>query len=44
MSRTRLEQIIQELDLYPEERKLTTVESLVGLMRNSIEVQVLSGR
>ena len=42
-SRTMLEQIITELNLYPEERKLTTVESLIGLMRNSIDVQVLFG-
>src|SRR6476661_2318478 len=33
MSRTRLEQIIQEFDLYPKERKTMTMEDIVEMMR-----------
>ena len=33
MSRSRLERIITELDLYPEERRITTMEDVVVTMR-----------
>lgn len=37
LSRTRLEQIIQDLDLYPAERKKLTMEEVVQLMRLAIK-------
>jgi polysaccharide chain length determinant protein (PEP-CTERM system associated) len=43
LSRTTLEQIINDLNLYPKERKTASIESLVGRMRGNIDVQVLFG-
>lgn len=40
-SRTRLERIIRELDLYPDERRRMPMEDVVGLMRSAIDVQTL---
>ncbi len=40
MSRTRLEQIIKELNLYPEEVKSSNMEGLVAMMQKNIEVQI----
>jgi polysaccharide chain length determinant protein (PEP-CTERM system associated) len=37
LSRTRLEKIIQELDLYPEQRKTLTMEEVVEIMRLGIK-------
>ncbi|HEX6163436.1 MAG TPA: GNVR domain-containing protein [Vicinamibacterales bacterium] len=43
LSRARLEQVIQEFDLYPEYRKATTMEDVVELMRKDIELQPVRG-
>ena len=43
LSRARLEQVIQEFDLYPEHRKATTMEDVVELMRKDIELQPVRG-
>ena len=43
-SRTRLERIIQELNLYPEERKTMIMEDVVELMRQDISVQIARAR
>ena len=40
MSRTRLEQIIKELNLYPEEVKSSKMEGIVAMMQKNIEVQI----
>ena len=40
MSRTRLEQVISELKLYPEESKSKSKEEIVELMRSNIKVEV----
>ena len=37
LSRSRLERIIQDFDLYPEERRRLVMEDVVGLMRLDIE-------
>ena len=39
LSRSRLERIITELDLYPEERRINTMEDVVGRMRQEIGLQ-----
>jgi uncharacterized protein involved in exopolysaccharide biosynthesis len=43
LSRTRLERIIQDFDLYPERRKTSTMEDTVDQMRSSIRIQIRSG-
>src|SRR5262249_33624970 len=43
LSRTRLERIIQDYDLYAEQRKVSDIESVVEEMRSSIRVQVEKG-
>lgn len=43
LSRTRLERIIQDFNLYPERRKTANMEDLVERMRSSIGVQVIAG-
>jgi polysaccharide chain length determinant protein (PEP-CTERM system associated) len=40
-SRTRLESIILEFDLYPEERKAMVMEDVVGLMRDNIDINIV---
>lgn len=40
LSRTRLEQIVGEFDLYPEERKNLPMEDVVELMRDEVELEV----
>jgi protein tyrosine kinase modulator len=40
LSRTRLERIIQEFDLYPQERKTLLIEQVVDQMRRDIGVDV----
>lgn len=40
MSRTRLESIIKEFNLYPMEKKRLTPEEIVELMRNNIEIGI----
>ena len=40
MSRTRLEQIIKGLNLYPEELKSSKMEGIVAMMQKKIEVQI----
>lgn len=41
LSRTRLEQVIQEFNLYSELRNTVPMEGIVEMMRRSIEVKVL---
>jgi len=43
LSRTRLERIIQDFNLYPEQRKNAIMEDIVERMRGSIGVQVVKG-
>jgi polysaccharide chain length determinant protein (PEP-CTERM system associated) len=43
MSRTRLERIIQEFDLYPEERKNKLMEDVVATMRGDVGVALVKG-
>jgi polysaccharide chain length determinant protein (PEP-CTERM system associated) len=43
LSRTRLERIIQDFNLYPELRKTAIMEDVVERMRASIAVQVVKG-
>jgi polysaccharide chain length determinant protein (PEP-CTERM system associated) len=43
LSRTRLERIIQDFNLYPELRKTAIMEDVVERMRSSIAVQVVKG-
>lgn len=43
LSRTRLERIIQDFNLYPEARKTAIMEDVVERMRGSINVQVVKG-
>jgi len=40
MSRTRLEQVISELKLYQEEARSSTLEGIVELMRENIQVEI----
>src|SRR5215212_1028257 len=43
LSRTRLERIIQDLNLYPELRRITFMEGVVDQMRKAITVQPVKG-
>jgi len=43
LSRTRLERIIQDFNLYAEQRETSTMESVVEGMRSSIGVQIVKG-
>jgi len=43
LSRTRLERIIQDFNLYPELRRTSIMEDVVERMRTSIAVQVVKG-
>ena len=43
LSRARLEQVIQEFNLYPEERRVSTMEDVVERMRLDIEVDPVRG-
>jgi polysaccharide chain length determinant protein (PEP-CTERM system associated) len=44
LSRTQLEQVIREFDLYPEERKLDAMEDVVEAMRaRDLEIQPVKG-
>ncbi len=43
LSRTRLERIIQDFNLYPEERSRRIMEDIVEQMRSDITVQVVKG-
>ena len=43
LSRTRLEQVIQDFDLYPEERRQLAMEDVVGRMRGQIRVETVRG-
>ena len=43
LSRTRLERVIQDFDLYKEERRSGIMEDIVERMRNDIGVQVVKG-
>ena len=40
LSRTRLEQIVGEFDLYPEERAQLPMEGVVALMRDEVDIEV----
>lgn len=40
MSRTRLEQVIADLNLYPEEAKTLRREEIVAMMQKNIEIQI----
>jgi polysaccharide chain length determinant protein (PEP-CTERM system associated) len=44
MSRTRLEKIIDELSLFPEQNKKVPIENLISIMRNNIDLDVHSSR
>jgi polysaccharide chain length determinant protein (PEP-CTERM system associated) len=41
LSRTRLERIVQDADLYPELRRTSTMEDVVDRMRRDIDVQMV---
>ena len=43
MSRTRLERVIQDFDLYTEERKTKLMEDVVASMRDDVGVQIVKG-
>ena len=43
LSRTRLERIIQDFNLYVEERRVGIMEDIVEKMRKDIEVQIVKG-
>jgi protein tyrosine kinase modulator len=43
LSRTRLERIINDFNLYPEERQQRPPEAIVALMRANIEVEIVRG-
>jgi len=43
LSRTRLERIVQDFNLYAEERRTAIMEDIVERMRREIEVQVVKG-
>jgi len=43
LSRTRLEQIIQDFNLYPAERQTSIMEDIVSRMRRDIDVDVVKG-
>ena len=42
-SRTRLERLIQELDLYPDERKTMIMEDVIERMRGDVSIQIPGG-
>jgi protein tyrosine kinase modulator len=42
-SRTRLEPIIRDFDLYPLERTTMSMEEVVALMRSDVEVEIVKG-
>lgn len=44
MSRTRLERIVQEFDLYAEQRRTGIMEDVIDAMRKSIDVKTTGGR
>jgi polysaccharide chain length determinant protein (PEP-CTERM system associated) len=44
LSRTRLERLIEEFNLYPEERKTKTMEDVVELMRKDVNINSASAR
>lgn len=44
LSRTRLERIILELNLYPEERKVGIMEDVVQRMRNDVNIDIARPR
>lgn len=43
LSRTRLEAIIRQFDLYAEERAKLPMESVVGIMRRAVAIEVVRG-
>jgi len=43
LSRTRLERIIEEFNLYPEERRVGIMEDVVQRMRDDIKIDVVRG-
>jgi len=43
LSRTRLEKIIQDFDLYPDRRRTGVMEDVVEYMRTQIDVRVVKG-
>jgi polysaccharide chain length determinant protein (PEP-CTERM system associated) len=43
LSRTRLERIIQDFNLYPQQRRTAIMEDVVDQMRGAISVQVVKG-
>ena len=43
LSRTRLERIVQDFNLYPEKRRVLPTEDIVDQMRNDIDVQTVKG-
>ena len=43
LSRTRLERVVQDFNLYAEERRTAIMEDIVERMRKEIEVQVVKG-
>ncbi len=43
LSRTGLEKVIQQFDLYPERRQEAPMEDVINIMRQNIEVEVISG-
>jgi len=43
LSRTRLESVIQQFNLYPEKRKEQPMEAVIGTMRKNILVDVIEG-
>lgn len=43
MSRTRLERVIQDFNLYPDRRKTDLVEDIVERMRSNISVEIVKG-
>jgi polysaccharide chain length determinant protein (PEP-CTERM system associated) len=43
LSRTRLERIIEEFDLYPSERRVGIMEDVVQRMRDDIKIDVVRG-
>jgi uncharacterized protein involved in exopolysaccharide biosynthesis len=43
LSRTRLDRIIEDFDLYPELRKKATMEAVLDQMRSSIGIKIVNG-
>ena len=43
LNRSRLEELIQEYDLYAEEREIMPIDDVVGLMRSDIQLQEIRG-